>query len=235
MTKADDRAQAAAEHFDRQARGYDGLRRQLVPPFEAFYATAVAALGLLEREPERILDIGAGTGLLSRGIAEAHPTAKLMLLDAAPSMLREAREALGSRAAYVEADLLEPLPPGPWDAIVSALAIHHLRDHDKRGLLRRVHAALASGGIFVNAEQVAGPSPLFDAFYREWHGRRARELGATREDWRAASERMRLDRCATVEVQLAWLREAGFADVDCLFKDHRFAVMVARRARTRRA
>jgi tRNA (cmo5U34)-methyltransferase len=37
---------------------------------------------------------------------------------------------------------------------------------------------------------------------------------------------MRFDRCATVEDQLVWLREAGFAGADCLFKDHRFAVIV---------
>jgi tRNA (cmo5U34)-methyltransferase len=37
------------------------------------------------------------------------------------------------------------------------------------------------------------------------------------------------DRCASVERHLEWLREAGFPDADCLFKDHRFAVIVARR------
>jgi tRNA (cmo5U34)-methyltransferase len=44
---------------------------------------------------------------------------------------------------------------------------------------------------------------------------------------------MAFDRCADVGSQLAWLREAGFDDVDCLFKDHRLAVMVARRPRRR--
>jgi hypothetical protein len=34
--------------------------------------------------------------------------------------------------------------------------------------------------------------------------------------------------CASVEAQLAWLRDAGFADADCLFQDHRFAVLVGR-------
>ena len=38
------------------------------------------------------------------------------------------------------------------------------------------------------------------------------------------------DVCATVDDQLAWLREAGFADAGCLWRDGRFAVLVARRA-----
>jgi tRNA (cmo5U34)-methyltransferase len=37
---------------------------------------------------------------------------------------------------------------------------------------------------------------------------------------------MAFDRCASVDDQLAWLRAAGF-DADCLFKDHRFAVLAA--------
>jgi tRNA (cmo5U34)-methyltransferase len=38
---------------------------------------------------------------------------------------------------------------------------------------------------------------------------------------------MAFDRCASVEDQLRWLRGAGFEHVDCLFKDHRFAVIAA--------
>jgi tRNA (cmo5U34)-methyltransferase len=41
---------------------------------------------------------------------------------------------------------------------------------------------------------------------------------------------MKLDRSATVETQLTWLREAGFGDVDCLYKDGMFAVIGASKA-----
>lgn len=127
-------------------------------------------------------------------------------------------------------DLADPLPSGPWDAVVSALAIHHLDDCAKRTLFGRVHQALASGGMFVNAELVGAPTSFFQDLYAAWHRSRAMEAGSTPEEWAGAEERMRFDRWATVERQLAWLREVGFADADCLFKDHRFAVLVARRA-----
>jgi len=71
-------------------------------------------------------------------------------------------------------------------------------------------------------------SPGYDA-YAAWHERAAAALGATAEQWAGARERMRADRLAPLDDQLAWLRAAGFADVDCLFKDHCFAVLVARR------
>ena len=220
----------APEVFDRQAGGYDAVRRRLIPPYDDFYGTAVAALDLAARPPARILDLGAGTGLLARRVHAARPEAELVLLDAAPAMLEGARAALGDRAAYQVGDLTEPLPAGPWDAVVSALAVHHLDDPGKRALFGRVHDALAPGGVFVNAEQVAGPTPRLDAAYRAWHRERALALGASEQDWREAEERMAYDRCASAEAQLGWLRAAGFAGADCLFKDRCFAVLVALRA-----
>ncbi len=216
--------------FDAQADGYEAQRRRLIPPYDDFYGTAVDALDLASRPLHRVLDLGAGTGLLARRVVAAHPHARVTLVDGAPRMLTEARGALGDAVDYVTADLGDPLPAGEWDAVVSALAIHHLGDAAKRDLFARVHEALMPGGMFVNAEQVAGPTGLFDDHYAEWHGRRARELGATEEVWAASAERKRMDRCASVEAQLGWLRDAGFADADCLFKDRCFAVLVARRA-----
>ena len=145
-------------------------------------------------------------------------------------MLDEARAALGERARYVVADLTDPLPAGPWDGIVSALAIHHLDDAGKQALFGRIHAALSPGGMFVNAEQVAAPSGLFQDVYTGWHEREAAARGCTPQAWAASVDRMRLDRWASVEHQLQWLRDAGFSDADCLFKDHGFAVIAARRS-----
>lgn len=220
----------APQVFDEQAQGYESQRRRLIPPYDAFYGTAIEALGLAGRPLRRILDVGAGTGLLARRVADSFPKTELTLLDGAPAMLEQARGVLGDRARYVEADPMDPLPAGPWDAVVSALAVHHLDDRAKRVLFGRVHAELTPGGLFVNAEQVAGPTALFHDAYADWHERRSLAAGATPEQWAASQDRMRLDRWASVEHQLAWLREAGFADADCLFKDHCFAVLVARRS-----
>jgi tRNA (cmo5U34)-methyltransferase len=219
---------AARAAFEAHAEDYDAERRRLLPCFDAFYAAAIDAVGLSGRPPERVLDLGAGTGLLAGFVAQAFPAARLTLLDGAGAMLGQARERLGERPSYVVGDLADPLPGGPWDAVVSALAIHHLTDAAKRDLFARVRAALAPGGVFVNAEQVAGESPWLDAVYVERHERAARALGATEAEWAAAARRMSHDLCATAEDQLAWLRDVGFADVGCFWRDGRFAVLLAR-------
>jgi tRNA (cmo5U34)-methyltransferase len=213
--------------FDAHAGHYDAARRRLIPPFDAFYGTAVDAV---PARAKTVLDLGAGTGMLSAMVAAARADAELTLLDGAPAMLEQARAALGDRASYVVADLADPLPAGPWCAIVSALAIHHLDDAGKQELFARAFAALKPGGVFVNAEQVLGPTPEIDAEYRAWHETSARAAGSDDAEWAGAVERMSHDRCATVEDQLRWQREAGFEHADVRFADHRFAVLVARRA-----
>ncbi|PZG12696.1 SAM-dependent methyltransferase [Micromonospora craterilacus] len=226
-----------AEAFDAVAGAYDGARRRLVPCFDAFYTTAVevaapplrAALAA-GRTPE-VLDLGAGTGLLSSLLAAAVPGVRLTLVDAAPKMLAGAAERLSASGVahqVVVADLADPLPTGRYDAVVSALAIHHLDDAGKRDLYRRVAAALVPGGVFVNAEQVAGPTPDLNRRYHEVWLAQITALGSDAAEIAAAEQRMAYDRPATAGEQCRWLAEAGLVDVDCFFKAWRFAVFGGR-------
>ncbi|ATO16426.1 SAM-dependent methyltransferase [Micromonospora sp. WMMA2032] len=224
---------SVTDAFDAVAGTYDQARRRLVPCFDAFYGTAVevaapplrAAL-VAGRTPE-VLDLGAGTGLLSLLLAAAVPGVRLTLVDGAPAMLAVATGHLAARGVphrTVHADLGDPLPAGRYDAVVSALAVHHLDDDGKRALYRRAADALAPGGVFVNAEQVAGPTPALDRRYDEVWTARITERGSDAAEIAAARQRMRHDRPATVAEQCRWLAEAGLVDVDCFFKEWRFAV-----------
>ena len=217
------------EHFGRFARTYDAGRRTLIPEFGSFYRTAVEVVGL--RAPRerchRILDLGAGTGLLSALVADAVPDSTVTLVDASADMLALAPERLGpawSRCEAVIADFTREPPAGPFDAVVSALAIHHLSDAQKRALFAHIHEVLVPGGVFVNAEQVAGPTPRLDDDYRRVWATQTRACGATDDDLAEAAVRMAVDICAPVDTQCGWLRDLGFVDVDCFFKSWRFAV-----------
>jgi tRNA (cmo5U34)-methyltransferase len=217
--------------FAEHAQDYDSQRRRLVPCFEEFYGTAVRLLSLRGGEVARVLDLGAGTGLMSGAVLEAFPDAQVVLLDGASEMLAQARARLPeSSLSTIEADLRDPLPEGPFDAVVSALAIHHLEDVDKRDLLARIGQVLRPGGAFVNAEHVAGPSPWLERTYRTLWREACEAAGASEQEIAAAEGRMEMDRSRDIHTQLGWMSESGLEDCDCFFKALHFAVLAGWRA-----
>lgn len=223
----------SASAFTQYAQAYDAMRRRLIPCFDEFYGAGLRLIAEWQTQDTfRVLDLGAGTGLFSTMILERFPKAEIHLIDASTGMLDQAKERFQGNPSitYGVADMVSAELGGPWDLIVSALAIHHLEDRAKQDLFARIVAALRPGGLFVNAEQVLGPTTKAEERYvRFWH-EDIRALGVSEEEITRAAERMAFDRCAPAEAQLVWMRDAGLSDVDCSFKSWRFAVLSGRRA-----
>jgi tRNA (cmo5U34)-methyltransferase len=204
---------------------YDTERRRLIPCFDEFYGPVSELTARYCPDSPRILDLGAGTGILSAAILAHVPTAQLHLLDSSSDMLQQASRRLSGRQFQMSIQPLDAdLPSGPFHAIVSALAIHHLNDADKRTLYSRILSALAPNGIFINAEQVSGSSPRLQSLFESVHLDRARALGSSDVEIAGAIQRMSYDQCATAGDQIHWLDELGFEDAECFYRSFRFAV-----------
>ena len=213
--------------FDKSAQTYDRARRQLVPCFDEFYEALLAQIPYTSHAELHILDLGAGTGLLSLFVSQRFPKAKIILLDISGAMLEKARERFSAqpgRFDFLVADYAEIPLPGRFDVVVSALSIHHLTNEDKAALFQRVYDVLLDDGVFINADQVLGSTPQIERRYRDTWLRQVRERGVSDEDLAAAFERMKEDRMATLGSQLRWLEKAGFREVDCWYKSYNFAV-----------
>ena len=219
------------ESFDAIAPGYDVQRRSIIPDFEGFYAAAVRAAAVPEEEPS-ILDIGAGTGLLSARLLEVYPDASITLVDVSGEMLGVARRRFAGRekVRIVTADYRMVDLGGPHDIVCSALSIHHLEAGEKMELYRRIFVALGEGGVFVNADEVAGET-------EEAHGRNLAAWDAFllsgplgEEGARAIMERRdRFDRMEKLSVQLEWLRGIGFTGVEVTYRNGCFVVFGGRK------
>ncbi|HEX3519710.1 MAG TPA: methyltransferase domain-containing protein [Solirubrobacteraceae bacterium] len=217
--------------FAEHAAHYDAQRRRLVPSFELFYGTAVDMLALRGGEIRRVLDLGAGTGLMSQAVIDRYPAVELVLLDGADEMLSYARERLPPEAiTTITRDMRAELPAGPFDAVVSGLAIHHLEHPDKRDLFARIHSVLRPGGAFVNAEHVSGPTAWLDGVYRSTWREACMAKDASPDEVTHAVQRMEMDRSSDVATQLQWMTDAGFEDPDCFFKHLHFAVLAGWRS-----
>jgi tRNA (cmo5U34)-methyltransferase len=151
---------------------YLDLIRGEVPRYEELQEQAIAAIPFA---PERVLELGMGTGETTRRLIESYPDAWVIGLDSSPDMVYRAREAYDDvQLARIE----DPLPDGPWDLVIGVLSIHHLSAELKRELFRRVREqsrALVIGDI-VRAEIEVTPLeegydfPEAAADLAEWSG-----------------------------------------------------------------
>jgi ubiquinone/menaquinone biosynthesis C-methylase UbiE len=160
-----------------------------------------------------VLDLGCGDGRLAAAVLDAYPESTAIAVDMSPPMLEAATQRFDgdARVTVVAHDFDEPLPfSEPFNAIVTSFALHHVATDDRaRALFQECAALLTPGGVFANLEIVQSPTPSL-------HHRWRREMGA-RDD--------PADHLRDLAVQLGWLREAGLADVDCIWKWRSLALM----------
>ena len=143
-------------HWDPDS--YLELMRSEVPQYERLQEEVALATG--DGEAERVLELGPGTGETARRVLARHPRAHLLGIDESEGMMAAAREALDpARAELRTGRLQDPLPEGPWDVVVSCLAVHHLDGPGKADLFRRIAAVLAPGGRFVLGDVIVPEDP----------------------------------------------------------------------------
>ena len=246
MVRQDDPAPAAWQR-EKTVRWYLDSVRGAIPFAQEQFAVALQIVANGRQPVRRFLDLGTGDGVLSAVLLARYPAAEPVLVDFSPSMLTAARERLAPLAGqlvFLDADLATPpwraavAAHAPFDAIVSSFAIHHLEDERKHALYGELLDLLTPGGTFAHIEHVAPDAPWMARAFEEamidaiWeHGRHSDQM-LTR-DAAAAAYANRLDRdanrLAPLDLQCAWLRDAGFTQVTAPFRWYEIAVFGAYR------
>lgn len=175
------------EPFHWDPATYRALMRSEVPAYDELQDAVAAATRA--RPPLRILDLGTGTGETASRVLALHADAFVVGVDESAEMLTMAHQTLpAARVDLRVGRLQDPLPSGPFEVVVSALAVHHLDATGKAELFGRIHTLLEPGGRFVLGDVVV-PEKGADA--------------VTPVDGE-------YDMPDSVEDQLRWLGDAGF-------------------------
>jgi tRNA (cmo5U34)-methyltransferase len=133
--------------------------RLRIPRYDELQEQAVKAVPF---PPERVLELGMGTGETTRRLIEAYPDSWVIGLDSSPDMVFRARENYDDvQLARIE----DPLPDGPWDLVIGVLSIHHLTADLKKNLFRQVKEqarAFVIGDVVKADVEVAPIDPDYD-------------------------------------------------------------------------
>ena len=186
------------------ARDWDATTYERISaPMTAMGAEVLDRLVLLG--DETVLDAGCGTGNVTRLLLDRLPRGRVIAVDAAPSMVEQARALLPAAVDVRRADLLELALDAPVDAVLSTATFHWVPDHER--LFANLRAALVPGGRLVaqcggagNVAEIkaAGIALAGEAPYAE-------HFAGWETDWTFA----------TPEETERRLRAAGFTDVWC--------------------
>jgi tRNA (cmo5U34)-methyltransferase len=110
------------------------------------------------RDVERILDLGCGTAEASKRLLSIYEDARLTGLDTSQKMLEAAARSLPpERSQLILGSFEDPIPTGPFDVVVSVLAVHHVDSEAKARLFANIAEALVEGGRFVLGDIMKDP------------------------------------------------------------------------------
>ena len=216
--------------FDAISKEYDQQRRKFIPCFDDFYGVTVSAATTNTANPN-ILDIGAGTGLLSSFLIKRYPNATFTLIDISEKMMEIAKKRFSNypNVKFIIEDYTKYNFTEKYDIVASALSIHHLEDDNKKALYKKIHSVLSRNGVFINADQVHGETPFIETFNKTIWKQSIENSSLSMEEKLAGYERIKLDKESTLNEQIEWLNNIGFTDVSCIYKYYHFAVMFGRK------
>ncbi|MEG3225222.1 MAG: methyltransferase type 12 [Methanobacteriales archaeon Met13] len=218
------------EKFSQGAEKYDRQRKHVIPCLEELY-NIIYDIATVERSNPKILDLGAGTGLLTSYLYKKYPKGYFTLVDLSEEMLNIARARFKNEAnfRYVVDDYLKTDFKDYFDLAVSSLSIHHLKHQDKEFLYQKIYQHLSQGGVFLNADQILGPNPANEDEYQSNWMKRIDVGSLSEAEKKIIYDRMKLDNPATLENNLNWLKKSGFKDVDVFYKYYNFCILYGKK------
>lgn len=216
---------AVRARFEQTAFDYDGLIPRLIPYYREQQDLIIQLIPFASNDRLKVLDLGAGTGILSALVLQAFPQANVTAFDMAENMLKICQtnlSAFGERLTLKQGNFAADDFGSGYDLVVSGLAIHHLDDTGKQQLFRKLFHSMNSGGILLIRDIVTGATPNLTKQYEQlW---REYIKGGGEDDAAYFQAYLEEDIPSSVEEQIQWLAAAGFSEVGCHWRYLNFAI-----------
>ena len=222
------------QHFDVLAEQYDDLFVSHMYDYDVTHEMILTMLPFSSVDRVRVLELGPGTGNLTQKVLTRFPHSTVVGYDLSEQMLAQARAKLAAfeaRLRLCQGDIAQTVFPGPFDAVISAIAVHHVPPPSKPILFHRVYAALRPGGVLVLGDAFEATTPALGETYRRLTAEDMARRGVDTAATDAYRSRSGPSGGASTQVQayLRWMQQAGFVNVDCVWKHFGRAVVYGER------
>lgn len=193
--------------------------------------------------PRKIIDLGCGLGDVTAEIIQLSPDIDVLMLDFSDEMIRRSSERFrdNKNITAVKHDLNQGVlgitEDRGFDAVVSCFSLHHVEFENRIKLYSDIHSVLKKQGIFINGDLFKENSPNIDQW--EFNNRISSMVVWLREklgqEWtfdelklnRLENAKKMGDKPGTLWEMFYDMKAAEFGYVDCLWKSHNLAIMVA--------
>lgn len=215
--------------FNDAAANYDKQRKLFIPCYDDYYGIVQSFLKYNKIKAKSVLDLGAGTGLLTKFIMDVLPHASYTLIDLSEKMLEIAKSRFSDchNLNYETKDYVSNFPNGKFDLIVSALSIHHLEENVKQNLYGRIYDSLNDNGCLINLDQFNADSEDVNNFYTAYWYDFIQKNGINEVDIKSWLQRRELDKENSISMSIQMIKNAGFNNVECIYQYMKFGVLAA--------
>jgi len=216
-------------HFNNLAEEYDSRRKFILPCFDDFYYRSVSLLKYFNKDFSNIVDLGAGTGLLTKVLYEMYPNANYTLIDVSQDMLKIAKERFAGKKnfRFLDCNYVDDIPVENCDMICSALSIHHMEENEKEKLYQNIYRKLNKGGFLLILDIFRAKFEGTENIYYSWWNNFLDVNGMSQKEKAAWEEGKKLDRENTMKETTRLLITSKFKNIECIYQFMKFGVIIA--------
>lgn len=188
-----ERNQKQRTFFNWKINEYDDSHQQ-------FMETKRTLADNLDKDVNKILDLGAGTGLELIHLFELFPNAHVTVIDITENMLEELKKrSFADHVTCICGDFFEVEFGKEYDAVISTSALHHFKKDEKLKLYQKVYDCLKENGQFINCDKIAQTEEI--------EVQQLYELEHNIENYK------HIDTPLTVEHEIEVLKQVGFHNI----------------------
>ena len=218
-------------HFEEEALEFDSTIVKLIPDYLKMVEVLTSAINIPDDSSFSMIDLGCGTGTISKTMKERFPNVNVTCVDIAGKMLEIAKHKVGGNVTCIQADFNNFEFSEKYDVVVSSLALHHLEnDSDKLEFYKKIFSALTDNGIFINIDVVLGSDDAIQELYmKKWKAFMSKSVSEDEINNKWLVNYYAEDRPAKMISHLDMLRDCGFSSVDVIYKYFNFAVYTGKK------